>query len=97
MGGATANGPHDNQDDDESATHDEFPPVEVRSPLVPQEIPQLLLNRIMARVGHSLGCACCCCGDDVLAVPKDELDLHLQTHHPLSLKIEMHMRNCLCK
>lgn len=74
-GEATANFPHDNQDDQEGTTHDELPPVEVWSPCVTKQVTQLLLNRVMPGVGHSLGSGSSSLRNDVLTVPEKELDL----------------------
>ena len=70
-----ANVLHDNKDDNEGAAHDELPPMEVRPPGVSQQIPQLLLDWIMPRERHCDSLAGLGGRNDVLAVPKDVLDL----------------------
>ncbi len=80
LGPPPSNVLHGNQDDNESAPHDELPPVEVGSPLVSQQVAQLLLNRIVPRVGDCHGLDSLGGGNYVLAVPKDVLDLRA-CHH----------------
>ena len=72
---ATSNFPHDDQDDQEGTAHDELPPVEVWGPCVTKQVTQLLVDRIMPRVGNSLGSCGSSLRNNVLTVPKKELDL----------------------
>ena len=67
---------HRHQDNNESSTHEELPPVEVRPPGVTQQIAQLLMNGVMPRERHCLGLSSLGGWNDVLTVPKDVL--HLQ-------------------
>ena len=80
LGPSPSNVLHGNQNDNEGAPHDELPPVEVGSPLVSQQVAQLLLNRIVPREGHCHGLDSLGGGNDILAVPKDILDLRACNH-----------------
>lgn len=69
---------HGDQNDNEGSPHDELPPVEVGSPLVSQQVAQLLMNRIVPREGDSLRLDSLGGRNHILAVPKDVLDLHVR-------------------
>jgi len=70
-----ANVLHGNEDDNESAAHDELPPMEVWRPLRPKQIVQLLLNGIVPEVCDCLSLDSLGRWDHILAVAKDVLHL----------------------